>query len=191
MKKVEENDRQSAERESASWYVCCTHSNAERLAKHHLERQGFEVYLPMMHGPKVKGQETVKPFLQGYLFVSVNLDKPGWRAIHSTIGISRLLCVGDRPKAAPTALVQAIMDREVFGLIKLPPRVKAKAPARDFKKGDAVKVEVETTDRITGITETKVLDGLFDESVDGKRAFIFTRLLGSDSRTLVALASLK
>lgn len=178
-KKIEDKENQTAEREHASWYVVCTHSNAERLAKHHLERQGFGVYLPMTRGPKVKGQETVKPFLQGYMFVSVDLEKPGWRAIHSTIGVSRLLCIGDRPKAAPTALVQAIMDREVFGLVKLP--AKAKGPAKTFAKGQAVQVEA------GGV----VLDGLFDEAVDGKRAFIFTRLLGSDSRTLVALASLK
>lgn len=179
MKKIEEEEVQAAERVSASWYVCCTHSNAERLAKHHLERQGFEVYLPMTAGPKVKGNATVKPFLPGYLFVSVNLAKPGWRAIHSTIGISRMLCVGERPKAAPTALVHAIMEREVFGLVKLPPKVKA--PSKTFAKGEAVQVEK------GGV----VLNGLFNEAVDGKRAWIFTQLLGSDSRTLVALASLK
>lgn len=156
----------------ACWYVACTHAGREKLAKLRLEQQGFETYLPMRSGGVVKGVPTVRPFLAGYIFVAVDLDKPGWRAINSTIGVSRLLCVGDRPRQVPAALVEKIKAREVYGLVRLNDPAEAKATV-EFKHGQKVKV--------SGLD----IEVIFD-AVDANRTRALVSLLGSNSMKLTA-----
>lgn len=175
MNKTEEMLKKEAP-PAACWYVACVHSGREKLAKLHLERQGFGTYLPMRAGGMVKGEPTIRPFLTGYIFVQVDMAKPGWRAINSTIGVSRLLCVGDVPRPVPVGLVERIQRREVFGLVKLnDPKDTA---AAKFAHGQKVKV--------AGLD----IDGIFD-AVDANRSRALVSLLGSNSmRLTVALAKL-
>jgi len=97
------------------WYVAQTQVNAERKAQFHLLRQGFECYLPTFlkrrsHARKV---ETVSaPLFPRYIFIERNLDDQCWRAIHSTVGISQLVCQNDRPVPLPEGVVEQFREHE-------------------------------------------------------------------------------
>jgi transcriptional antiterminator RfaH len=134
----------------------------ERLAKENLERQGFEVYLPM-HRPSMRTLRdgrlpAPRPFLPGYLFVSLDLVTAPWRKLLSTYGVRdvHMTGAGDarRPRAIPGRWIERLQAREdQHGLI-VPEAPKAPPP---FAK------------------------------VDAKRVMILASLLGRESRVEVSL----
>lgn len=166
------------------WYLVVAHAGRERLARYHLTQQGFEVYLPMRAPLIANAKAQPRPMFPRYLFVSVDLDRPGWRAIYSTIGVHSILTTGHgetaRPRAVPTALVSALKAREVEGLVILAPKVVQKPCGH--APGDKVRVAIGS--RFAG------LEAVFEERVDAKRAAVLISLLGRDSRHVVPLASL-
>jgi transcriptional antiterminator RfaH len=108
---------------SSRWYVVQTHSQAEAKASGHLQRQGFEIYLPkyLKRRRHARRTETViAPLFPRYLFVAVDMTSQRWLSIRSTIGVTRLVCDGDRPAAVPVAVFEALRSREdANGLIQL------------------------------------------------------------------------
>jgi len=98
-----------------SWFVVHTQANAEAKAKHHLERQGFATYLPRYlrrrrHARRV--DQVSAPLFPRYLFVGFDPLLARWRAIHSTVGVSRLIGHGDRPTPVPAAVLESIRAGE-------------------------------------------------------------------------------
>jgi transcriptional antiterminator RfaH len=120
-----------------TWFVVQTQPNGERKARFHLERQGFTVYMPQYlkrwrHARKTEIRPA--PLFPRYLFVAMDLAQARWRAVRSTVGVSALVCSGDRPTPVPDGVVEDIRAREdTAGL--LPLRI-----ASTFKKGEALKV---------------------------------------------------
>jgi transcriptional antiterminator RfaH len=108
---------------SSRWYVVQTHSQAEAKASGHLQRQGFEIYLPkyLKRRRHARRTETViAPLFPRYLFVAVDMTSQRWLSIRSTIGVTRLVSDGDRPAAVPVAVFEALRSREdANGLIQL------------------------------------------------------------------------
>ena len=77
------------------WYVAKTHPNGEQKALFHLQRQGFDVYLPrylrrVSHARRISWQP--RPLFPTYLFVSITGPDQRWRAINSTVGVAHLIC---------------------------------------------------------------------------------------------------
>src|SRR5258707_8208915 len=97
------------------WYVAQTHPRAEAKAAEQLNRQGFHVYLPRFlkrrrHARRI---ETVAaPLFPRYLFVTVDMMCQRWRSIHSTIGVSRLVCNGDDPVPVADDVIETLRARE-------------------------------------------------------------------------------
>jgi len=63
---------------SSRWYVVQTHSQAEAKACGHLQRQGFEIYLPkyLKRRRHARRTETViAPLFPRYLFVAVDMTR--------------------------------------------------------------------------------------------------------------------
>lgn len=155
------------------WHVVRTQPHAENKAKTHLDRQGFETYLP----PRLKKRrharrvETVKaPLLPGYLFVAINRQTQRWRCISSTIGVSHLICHGEEPAAVADSLVDALRDREdESGLVRLPPRA-------SFATGDKVRL-------LDGAFADLI--GLFEGMKDSERVSVLLDLLGRKVRLLL------
>jgi transcription antitermination factor NusG len=87
-------------------------SQREDLVKHHLDREGFEVYIP-----KIKAEKRVAPLFPGYLMVRVVVR---WYPIRWCPGVLRLLMNGDKPAKLADAIVDEIKGREVRGFVKLP-----------------------------------------------------------------------
>lgn len=93
-----------------------------------------------------------------------------WRSIQSTLGVSHLVCVGDRPAQVDARVIDALRVREDdVGFIRLEPR-----PA--FSAGDKV----------------RIVDGAFVDSLalvedvsDNHRVALLLNLLGRKVRVFV------
>jgi transcriptional antiterminator RfaH len=158
---------------TSRWYVVQTQPHAETKAMGHLIRQGFEAYLPRYlkrrrHARKV--EMVAAPLFPRYLFVTVDLEAQRWRSIHSTTGVSRLVCNGDEPAPVPPDVVAALQGREdATGFVKLERRPQ-------FTPGERVRV-------VDGIFADSL--GLFEGMADRERVAILLDLLGRKVRILL------
>ena len=148
------------------WYAVQTHLHAEVRALGHLERQGFAAYLPRYlkrrrHARRL--ERVPAPLFPRYLFVNMDLDSERWRAVHSTIGVSRLVCHGDTPATLPNNVVEEIQRREdESGLVQL-------FDSARIKPGDRVRI-------VEGAFSDH--DGIFECMDDRQRAVLLLDLLG-------------
>jgi transcriptional antiterminator RfaH len=151
---------------STRWYVVQTHAHSEAKAAAHLARQGFTAYLPryLKRRRHARRIETVAaPLFPRYLFVTVDMVCQRWRAIHSTIGVTRLVCNGDAPIAVADDVIGALRAREDgqgFVMLRQRPR---------FALGEKVRV-------LDGVFADCL--GLFDGMKDSDRVAVLLDLLG-------------
>jgi len=97
------------------WYLVYTKPRAERVAREHLERQGYDVYLPMMRQLRRRGGRrttVVSPMFPRYLFIHLGTDVDNWSPIRSTRGVASLVQFGQRPGCAPAGLIDLLRSRE-------------------------------------------------------------------------------
>lgn len=160
-------------RASRQWYVVQTRPNSERRAKEHLNRQGFEVYLPVYrkrrsHAGKI--DTVAAPLFPRYLFVAIDLESQRWRSIHSTFGVTQLVCHGDRPAPLADEIVAELRSREdERGLIRF---------GAVFRPGERVRV-------VGGAFADHF--GTFDSMGDGERVAVLLDLLGRKVRAVMNL----
>jgi len=155
------------------WYVVQSQPNAEIKAVAHLNRQGFETYLPRYlkrrrHARRV--EIVPAPLFPRYLFVGIDLDQQRWRSIFSTVGVSRLVCNGEMPTAVPEQVVSALRSRhDDGGFVKLDQRP-------SFRPGDRIRV-------LDGAFADCL--GLYEGLKDSERIAILLDLLGRKVRVMV------
>lgn len=154
-----------------AWVVVVTSAGKERLAKFHLQKQGFEVYLPMKLG---QGAAAVRPFFPRYLFARVTADVRRWQSIFSTIGVQRVFTNRERIVGVRDAFIESIRAQEADGLLKAGVGVEVVCP---FVEGDQVLMGA--------------LTGIFQERVDDRRALILVQLLGKANAITVDLSKLE
>jgi transcriptional antiterminator RfaH len=156
--------------EGSCWYVLQTQPNAEVKASAHLNRQGFDTYLPRYlkrrrHARRV--EMVGAPLFPRYMFVTVDIAVQRWRAIQSTIGVSRLVCNGDSPTAVAASIVDGLRLREdEHGFVRLDRRPQ-------FAPGDKIRV-------LDGAFSACL--GLFEGLADRERVAILLDLLGRKVR---------
>jgi len=117
------------------WYLIQFKPNSYRLAERNLHRQGFETFLPMQKITRRKASRFVgdlKPLFPGYMFVSVKCELAPWRAINSTIGVSKLVSFESQPKPLPLQLISGLMLRFDASGTLLPPK--------SLNEGDSVEM---------------------------------------------------
>ena len=153
-----------------NWYVAYTQPSGEDKAMFNLHRQGFEAYLPKVSATRRHARRVEKvrrPLFPRYLFIRMDLSAERWRAVHSTIGVTHLICNGDTPMPMPPQVIDEIRARETGdGVVNL-------FDEKRFRCGDAVRV-----------TDGPLLDhtGLF-ECIDGReRVIILLNILGRESK---------
>ena len=96
------------------WHLLQFKPNSHRLAVRNLQRQGFETFLPLQEITRHKASRftvDLRPLFPGYMVVGVQLDAAPWRAINSTIGVSRLVSFADNYKPLPLNLISSLMLR--------------------------------------------------------------------------------
>ena len=161
------------------WYVVQTHAMAEEKAALNLTRQGYRAYLPCYlkkrsHARKVDWVK--RPLFPRYLFVEMDPEATQWRAIRSTIGVSRFICLGDEPTAVPEGVVEEIIGREDDkGHVGL--------GRKDlFKKGQSVEITGGAMDETSAIFEC----------VDDKdRVTVLMDLMGRQVRVRIPLEAVR
>jgi len=159
--------------DDAHWCAVQTHARAEDKAAFHLSRQCYTVFLPK-HLKRRKHARRVEwvpaPLFPRYLFVAIDPAATRWWSIHSTVGVSKLVCFGRVPATVPAAIIAEIEARQdENGLVKL-------RPGFGFKRGDKVRI-------IDGPLSD--LEGLFDGSSDEARVTVLLDLMGRQVRVRV------
>lgn len=148
------------------WYVAQTHIRAECKALSHLRRQGFSTYLPQYLKRRRHARRTdwvPRPLFPRYIFIEMDLHCTRWRAIRSTVGITDLVCHGDRPAPVPPGVVDDIRRREdTKGMI-------AVAREARFATGDVVRITA-------GPLAEQV--ALFQRASDEERVILLLDMLG-------------
>jgi transcriptional antiterminator RfaH len=119
-----------------SWYLIQTKVRQERLAKENLQRQGYEIYLPLSISRRRKRGKSVNvvgPMFPRYLFINLSDVTDDWRPIRSTIGVTKLVTFGQIPARVPGSLIKDLREREDdqgIQIIKIP----------QHKPGDKVRI---------------------------------------------------
>ena len=107
------------------WYAIRTKPRQEEVARLNYQRQGYEVYLPLMrvvvrHARRV--QEKLNPFFPGYLFLRLDGGVTDWTAVCSTRGVLAPVRFGDRYPPVPDWVIADLQAREEHGGISLAAR---------------------------------------------------------------------
>lgn len=92
------------------WHLVLTRPRQERLALIQLERQGYEVWLPMTRTGKPECARLA-PLFPRYLFVNVDSETDNTAPIRSTIGCCGLVRFGKSLAMLPAQAVEAIRQR--------------------------------------------------------------------------------
>lgn len=123
-------------RATKRWYLVYTKPRQERTARSNLDRQGYDVYLPLVrkatrrHGRRVTG---VVPLFPRYLFVRLDQTTDNWGPIRSTLGVASMVRFGQEPARAPDDLVAYLHAREdEQGVQDL--------PVEEFRPGTKVRI---------------------------------------------------
>lgn len=119
------------------WYLIYCKPKSEYIARDNLQRQGYNVYLPLMSGYKKRSRklfQIVEPLFSRYLFIELDTETDNWSPIRSTLGVSNLVCFGKNPAPAPSELVSELKAQEnkqnAHQFIEL----------ANLKKGDEVRI---------------------------------------------------
>src|SRR5262245_25859256 len=158
------------------WYVVHSQANSEYKAVVHLERQGFETYLPryLKRRRHARRVDTVPaPLFPRYLFVGIDLSAQCWRSIFSTLGVSRLVCNGELPTPIADQVIQNLKASEdADGYVRIPrPR---------FEAGDKITI-------LDGAFAHCL--GLYEGMKDNDRVAILLDLLGRKVRVMLDVES--
>ena len=102
------------------WGVVVSQPCSENRALLHLQRQGYECYLPKILQRRVQRHKTVlveQPLFNRYLFIKIVSQ---WRSIFGTRGVSHLLLNGEKPAFVPEIEIVKLKSREKDGFVQLP-----------------------------------------------------------------------
>ena len=117
------------------WYAVHTLPRMETSASAHLERQGFEPFLPLRKATRRHARriETIRaPFFPRYGFVRLDLARQRWRSVNGTTGVASLVMARDRPLPIPVGIVEALLATVTSeGVVDLD---------HGFKPGDPVRL---------------------------------------------------
>jgi len=150
------------------WYAVYTQPRNEERAQEHLQRQGFEVFLPRYLKRRSHARRVTMvpaPLFPRYLFASFDADQQRWRAIRSTRGVVDLVCNGDIPVPVPESVVSEIERRQdVDGYIVLGRHL-------DLKRGMRIRIDA---------GPFAAMDAIFEAKRDEERIIALLSLMGRE-----------
>jgi len=162
-----------------NWYAINTKPRNENLVCKLLNTNSLEVYLPMLEVSKKrrrKSKEKKEPLFPGYIFVRIDLDKPGWEKIKYTPGVRTIVSYGSRPVTVPEAIIEEIMEQ-------LGHNAFAQKNSIPFKTGDKVQF---TSGPFEG------LEGIFTGTISGKeRVKVLLELLRQPVKVEAEISNLE
>ncbi len=102
---------------ASPWYVVHTKPRSEARALENLERQGFEVFLPMITLQKVRRARVAnitEPMFSRYLFLRVTPSMQDLSVVRYTMGVSQLVRFGQVAAKVPHAWVEAMRSQPLL-----------------------------------------------------------------------------
>lgn len=153
------------------WFLVQLKPNCHRIAERNLVRQGIRTFMPMQEATRrARGKFTtaMRPLFPGYLFVAFSLRQGRWRAVNSTQGVSRVVCLGQEPTPLPDELITQLMRRcDASGHL---------VPLDRLGQGDKVMV---TKGPFVHFIAT------VDKIEPGKRIYALMELMGAQTRVVL------
>lgn len=96
------------------WYAVYTKPRQERVAEDNLERQNYEVYLPLIAEPRRqrgRWKQCIEPLFPRYLFVRLSLGCDNTGPIRYTTGVSKLVRFADELAVVDDHIVESLKRR--------------------------------------------------------------------------------
>lgn len=119
-----------------NWYLLKTKPNAHNTACDHLQRQGFDIFLPLIiKTTKKNGKflDATAPLFPGYLFMGTSINPVPWNSVNGTRGISTAVTLDGVYRPVNTLIIQGLKYRcDEYGVIQR---------LNDIISGDRVKIE--------------------------------------------------
>jgi transcriptional antiterminator RfaH len=154
-----------------NWWVVVTKPKREITAKFHLTEQGFTVYFPLYQRENLRGRRVnihTLPLFPRYIFIEANTyAHKKIHSIRSTLGVSRLLKIGEVPMQVPYNLIDDL---------RLLESKQMKMNDSHFKAGDRVTIHKGPFNGLEAIFEMD--DGL-------QRGVVLITLLQKASRLII------
>ncbi|HID50300.1 MAG TPA: transcription/translation regulatory transformer protein RfaH [Chromatiales bacterium] len=119
-----------------SWYLIHTKPRQERLARDNLQRQGYEIYLPLTARNRRRNgryHKTIEALFPRYLFIRLDCETDNWAPIRSTLGVSGMVRFGGLPAVVPEGMVAMLRGQDDESGIQ-------RIPIAAFKPGDKVTI---------------------------------------------------
>lgn len=158
----------------AQWFAVVSKPRQEKTAYEHLQRQGFDCFLPMAENPyqrrSRKNRKIIEPLFPRYLFLKAIAEFQNLAPVRSTQGVVSMVRFGTELAVIPDYIIDGIKQRITAktGLIKIEPV--------EIKPGDKVKV---FDGPLTG------LNGIVQEKNSECRTIILMKLLGRPTKVEV------
>ena len=151
------------------WYLVFCKPRQEAAARVNLERQGYDVYLPMVAQRRRRGGkcvEFIEPLFPRYLFIHLDAGTDDWRPIRSTIGVSALVQFGQQPARVPDDLIAALRAHESGQGVH-------EIPVEPLREGDRIRI---VEGALSGF------EGLFLARSGRDRVVVLLEIMGKPSR---------
>lgn len=147
------------------WYCVHTLPRAESRTLEHLQRQGFECFLPRLQRRLLRGgrrQTVVEALFPRYLFLRADAEVTSLAPVRSTRGAVGLVRTAGLPATVPDDFIERLRDdADVEGVIAL--------PERRLLPGERVTI---TDGPLAG------LQGIYTQAQSEQRALVLLEILG-------------
>lgn len=164
-------------RGASGWLLLHSKPRAELLARTHLQRQGFEVFLPRIER-NLPGPHGMRQYIEAlfprYLFLRGG-SSAAWSAIRSTRGVSSLVRFGEQLAQVPVSVMRTLLACHDRRLDLVRP------PAALLRPGQRVRVN---DGPLAG------LSGVFEAACGAQRVSVLLQMVGAPRRVELALESL-
>ena len=167
------------------WYLIHTKPAQEERAAHHLEQQGFTIFLPrcqIQRKRRGKLVHLIEPLFARYLFIQLDDISSNWYPIRSTRGVHALVRFGINadPVSVPETLIEALMSTQESANDQALPAIAL------FEPNQTLAI---TSGPFVGLT------GLFQKlqtTQDGQaRALLLVEILGKPQSLSISLAQVQ
>lgn len=156
------------------WRLVHAKPRQEGVAKTHLERQGFETYLPLAPAAQRSRRRGAQPLFPRYLFLATK-PEDNLAPVRSTVGVASLVRFGGEPAVVPATLVAALRARESAGGLH-------EWALRRPRGGERVVI---TDGAFTGY------EGIFLAPTRRDRVLVLLKILGRPTRLAVPAAAIE